>query len=163
VPLADLAAHQGATIRVGGAVTSIKGTLIVLADSSGSATLQLVGRAAPLAATLKTDDLVNATGLVLASAADLRVVIDDPANLARLPAPGQTTQPDLSAPSDASSSISADDYRPPGGHLAAANPAPSAPIGAFVIILGMSVLLVFGALAWKLGWSNRILSRWRRI
>jgi len=142
---------------VGGAVTGIDGALIVLADSSGSATLELVGRAAPLAATLAVDDLVNATGTVVADGDGLRVVIDDPAKLDRFPAPGQSTH------SAASSSITADDYRPPDNHLAAANPAPSGPIVAFLVVLGMSVLLVVGALAIRLGWPNRILSRLRRI
>jgi len=157
VPLAALSAYQGTTVRVGGAVTGIDGALIVLADSSGSATLELVGRAAPLAATLAVDDLVNATGTVVADGDGLRVVIDDPAKLDRFPAPGQSTH------SAASSSITADDYRPPDNHLAAANPAPSGPIVAFLVVLGMSVLLVVGALAIRLGWPNRILSRLRRI
>jgi hypothetical protein len=160
VPLADLAAHRGAAIRVGGAVASIDGTLVVLADSSGSATLQLVGRAAPLAATLALDDLVNATGTVVASPDGLRVVVDDPANLARIRAPGQRTAP---AASSASLAISADDYRPPDHHLAATNPGPPAPIVPFLVILGLSILLVIGALAVKLGWPNRLLSRLRRI
>lgn len=157
MPLADLAAHRGAAIRVGGAVARIDGTLVVLADSSGSATLQLVGRAAPLAATLAVDDLVNASGTVVADADGVRVVIDDPANLTRMRPAGQPT------PSAVQASIDAGDYMPPENHLVTATPVQTAPLVAFLVILGVSVLLVLGALAWRLGWSNRLISRLRRI
>jgi hypothetical protein len=157
VPLADLAAHRGAAIRVGGAVLRIDGRLVVLADSSGSATLELVGRAAPLAARLDVDDLVNATGTVVASPAGLRLQIDDPANLVRIPAPGQATY------AQASSSITADDYRLPDDQLATTSAPPTAATVVFLVILATSVVLVIGALAWRLGWPNRLLSRWRRI
>jgi hypothetical protein len=157
VPLADLAAHEGTAIRVGGAVTSVSGTLIVLADSTGSATLELVGRAAPLAATISIGDLVNATGTVVESESGLRVQVDDPAGLARIPAPGEET------PSQASSPITANDYRPPDDHLASANPPQTAPVVAFLVIFGMALLLVIGALAVRLGWPHRLLSRVRRI
>ena len=136
---------------VGGSVKSVEGTLVVLADASGDNTIELVGDAAPLAATLKVGDLVNATGKVGASG---HVIVADPADLVRVGVGGSTSAP---------ASIGAVDYQPQTHQIAGAQPAQIGPLVAFVAILGLTVLLVVGGLAWKLGWANRLVKRRGRI
>jgi hypothetical protein len=159
VPLAELSAHLGAQVRVGGAVARVDGALVVLADSSGSATLQLVGRAAPLAASLMPGDLVNASGTVTGGgSAQPRLVVDDPAALERVHAPITSGTPSAVAP------WSVTGYQPPASHeIAAAQPPSNAPILAFVAIVGLCLVLVLGAFAVKVGWANRLLRRVRPI
>jgi hypothetical protein len=146
VALADLAGHRGESVRVGGAGTGIDGTLITLADSSGIATLELQGAAAPLAATLHDGDLLNASGTV--SADGRRVIVNDPraitrgAGVALAPAQTQTGHPAADLP--------------PAHEQSAAGPPQIAPIVAFLAILGLTAALVIGAIAFKLGWPNRV-------
>ncbi|MEO8626257.1 MAG: lamin tail domain-containing protein, partial [Candidatus Limnocylindrales bacterium] len=144
VPLAELPLHKGAQVRVGGAVTQIYGNVIILADSSGSATLELIGLAAPLAESLRVGDLVNATGIV---GSDAHLTVSDPHDFQRVGA---------AASSDAPQSIDAVDYQPQTHQIEVAQPAQIGPLVAFLAILGLTVVVVVGALAVKLGWATRL-------
>jgi hypothetical protein len=158
VPLGELAAYQGATVRIGGLVTRVDGARLTVVDSSGSATIELTGEAAAVAATIAPNDLVNATGMVAGAGDSLRLVVDDQAGLTRLAARVAATPPDgLSlAPPVANEPASTGSG---GGQV----PAQSAPLLALLAILGVSLVLVIGAVAVKLGWLDRLAVRRRRI
>jgi len=130
-------------VLVGGAVMSIDGGIVVLANAAGESTIELVGDAAPLAATLSRGDLVNATGKVGANG---RVVVDDPAHLTRLGASSPTITPATPALAD---------YAPQTHQFAAPSAPQTGPLVAFAAVFGLTVLLVVGAFAVKLGWLNR--------
>lgn len=153
--------HPGPTgsqaTLVGGSVTSIAGTTIVLSDAAGDVTIELVGDAAPLAATLEVGDLVNAWGTI---AADGHLIVDDPGSLVHVAGLGGTSAARSARPSLA--------VQTPG--RATAGSPQTAPIVAVVIILGLGLLLVIGAFAVKLygpnrirSWPNRLKSRNTRI
>ena len=87
VALADVAAHVGATVLVGGTVVALDGPTVTIEDATASAVVRLVGDAAPLARLMTIGDLVNAAGRVERSvAAGLHVVVDDPSRVSILPA-----------------------------------------------------------------------------
>jgi hypothetical protein len=139
-------------------VSSIDGTVIVLADGQGDVTIELVGEAEPLAAMLHVGDLVNATGTMGASG---RLIVDDPGALVRVGGLGASRTPRSAGP--ASFVAQAPD-------LTAVRPAGSAPIVALAAILGLALALVIGAFALKLygpnrvrNWPNRLKSRITRI
>lgn len=144
----------GSQLLVGGTVTSVDGTSVVLTDASGESTIELVGDAAPLAATLSVGDLVNARGTLTS---DGHVIVDNPGDLVRLSADGATRAPQTANPVG---------FGPATHDFSAAQPTQQAQIGplvAFLVILGLAAVLVVGALAFKLGWPNWLKKRWRRI
>jgi hypothetical protein len=140
----DAQSDPGAVL-VGGVVARIDGAIVLLTAASGDNTVELVGDAAPLAATLRTGDLVNAIGKRAPSG---HVIVTDPADLVRVGAAGATT----TAPSPGFA-----DYIPQSNQFAnqTDNQPQAGPLVAFAAILGLSVVLVVGAFAWKLGWLNR--------
>jgi hypothetical protein len=148
---------------VGGEILSIDGATIVLSDASGEVTLELAGDAAPLAATLHVGDLVNASGTL--SADGRTVTVDDPAGIVR---GGGLTHASATASAIASAGSAEFVIGTPSQH--AAQPSQVAPIVAFAVILGLSVLVVVGAFAAKLygpnrvrNWANRLKTRFVRI
>ncbi|MDL2334689.1 MAG: lamin tail domain-containing protein [Chloroflexota bacterium] len=146
-----IASGTGSELVVGGLVTSVDGSIVVLTDASGDSTIELVGDAAPLVATLRIGDLVNARGTLHSNG---HVIVNNSADVVRLSADGATE------PSQTAKPVS---YGPATHDFAAAQPAQMGPLVAFLVILGLTVLLVVGAFAVKLGWANRLKKRWRRI
>jgi hypothetical protein len=106
----------------------------------------LTGLAAPLAATIEQGDLVNATGTV--SLDGRRVIVDDPAAVTRFGA---------SSPSGGPAETQAVAYSGPQSHqFAAGQPTQIGPLVAILAVLGLVFVLVVGAIAWRLGWANRL-------
>jgi hypothetical protein len=148
-------AAPGSELLIGGSVTSISGTVVVLSDATGDHAIELVGQAAPLAGTLEIGDLVNATATL---SADGRLIVEDPGALVRVDGLGNTGQPP---------SIGG-----PASHIPQMPPDPAAqtpqtaPVVAFGALFGLTLVLVIGAFAVKLSgpdrvrkWSNRLKSR----
>jgi hypothetical protein len=138
-------------LLVGGSVTSIDGTVVVLTDASGDSTIELVGDAAPLAAALRIGDLVNAKGTLQSNG---HVIVDNAADIVRVGAHQATDAPQTAKPVS---------YGPSTHDFAAAQPAQAGPLVTFLVVLGLTVLLVVGAFAVRLGWPNRLKRRLRRI
>jgi hypothetical protein len=82
VDLTDLAAHAGATVRVGGLVTELVPDGVVIHDGTAQGTVVLRGEAAELLPLIEPGDAINATGLVEAYEGVFAVVVTDPAGLA---------------------------------------------------------------------------------
>ena len=83
--LDDLEGHEDEVVTVGGVVTAIEGTAVLIDDGSAAVRLRLTGDAAALATTFALGDLINATGRVATDAAgELEVIVDDPAAVVRL-------------------------------------------------------------------------------
>jgi hypothetical protein len=89
VALADLAAYVGRSIRVGGRVERRDGARLVIADEAATAVIRLNGRAAILAPTIGTGELINALGEVERNASGgLEVRVDEPGQIERVAAGG---------------------------------------------------------------------------
>ena len=130
----------------------------MLTDASGEVTIELVGDAAALAATLHVGDLVNVSGTQLQNG---RLIVDDPAALVRVPGLTGSTSPQ---PAQQVVTGPQDPQQP------TAQAAQMAPIVAFGVIFGLTALLVIGAFAVKLygpdrarNWANRLKARFVRI
>jgi len=86
VTFADLAAHEGARVAVGGSVTSVDGSRIVLDDGTASAVIRLVGDAQAMSRLVSSGDLVNVVGTVQRNAAGgLEVAVDEPQAIRWIP------------------------------------------------------------------------------
>jgi len=154
---------DAAEYLVGGTVLSIEGTSLVLRDASGNVTIELVGEAATLAATLHVGDLVNASGIM---DADGHLIVDDPGSMVRLAGLGGSGDPrsaDPTIPGDPASLV-------PQAHQQAAQTPQMAPIAALGALFGLTLMLVIGALAVRLygpnrvrEWPNRVKKRSVRI
>jgi hypothetical protein len=139
--LADVAAHLGERVTIGGTVTAIDGARLTIDDGSSVAVVRLVGDAGAMASLVAIGDLVNATGVVDRNAdGGLEVAVDDPAAFTWLAAleAGATPFALASASPDPSFAV-------------AALSDPGAPVdttaAAVGVLLVASVLLLVGALA----------------
>jgi DNA/RNA endonuclease YhcR with UshA esterase domain len=101
--LHDIAAHIGATVQVGGLVTSLEAGGVRIDDGTGTARIVLDGEAAMLVALLSPGDAVTVTGTV-EQRDEAVVVVADPGALTLAGDPAAMA-PDASpeAPSEASS------------------------------------------------------------
>ena len=85
--LADLAAHQGERVTIGGTVTAVDGARITVDDGSSIAVIRLFGDASAMVSLVAIGDLVNATGVVDRNATGgLEIAVDDPAGFTWLAA-----------------------------------------------------------------------------
>jgi hypothetical protein len=80
IPLASLADHLGATVRVGGLVTAVDPAGIRLDDGTATVLLAFEGPAADLASLLQPGDALDATGTPVARD-ELVLVVTDPAGV----------------------------------------------------------------------------------
>ncbi len=97
VDLADLAAHAGREVHVGGLVVAIEDRGIRLDDGTAIARIVLAAAAADLLPVLRPGDAVNATGVVEIGDAALNetvVVVSDPSSVALLGDLGDLGSPD---------------------------------------------------------------------
>jgi hypothetical protein len=79
VTFADLAAHEGAVVAVGGSVVSVDGSRVVLDDGTASGVVRLAGDARAMATLISAGDLVNVVGTVERNAAGgLEIAVSDP-------------------------------------------------------------------------------------
>ena len=86
--ISSLAGHVGEVVRIGGRITAIASGVITIDDGTGQAAVRLTGQAAALADGLHPTEIVNVVGTVTQTAAGgIEVVVDDPAAVARIPAP----------------------------------------------------------------------------
>jgi hypothetical protein len=147
VALADLAAHEGQLVRVGGEVQQRDGARLIIADVSATAVVRLSGEAVPLAEIVERGDMINAIGEVERNAAGgLEVVVADSRLMVR------TTSGPLS-PADRPSSIPPAAQRPPNSA--------QAPLGDDQS--GNVALLAIVAACVLLGSSGLLLARGRRL
>jgi len=139
---------DAAEYLVGGTVTSIEGTVLVLTDASGAVTIQLVGEAAALAETLHVGDLVNATGIMNA---DGHLIVNDPGSMVRLASlgSGDPRSADPTDPGDPASLV-------PQALQQAAHTPQMTSILAFGALFGLTVVVVIGAFAVRLYGPNRV-------
>jgi len=141
-----LSEHVGETVRVGGRIVSVSGTVVTVEDGTGQAAVRLNGSAASLAGQLRTGDLVNITGTVARTASGgLEIGVTDAAGLARIPAPAS-----LAAASDALAASSAAAAGPPlGGDdtTPVASSGSSAPLLAVALLLGVLGAALIGVVA----------------
>ncbi len=143
--LDDLEGHEDEVVTVGGVVTAIDGTAVLIDDGSASVRLQLTGDAAALASRFVLGDLLNATGRVATDASgQLEVVVDDPGaveRLARLTAGATAT---------GEATESSGSMLPPVGELPSktgAQPATATAELTALALFGASIVLIVGVLA----------------
>jgi hypothetical protein len=140
VALADLAAHVGATVRVGGLVAAVDGTDVVLDDGTASAVLVLQGDAADLASLLAPGDAVNAAGTAQLRDGDPVLIVTDQSAVSLLG--------DLDGTHDASASPDAFGVAAPGADTGAPDPndlggaMPAGARGGAPVVAGLVGLLV---------------------
>jgi hypothetical protein len=91
VDLARLADHVGQTVRVGGLVANLEPDGFTLDDGTAEGRVALAGAAAEYLSLLEPGDAINATGRVVEDGDGFRVVVDDPAGLARIGDPSGAT------------------------------------------------------------------------
>ncbi len=85
IDLADLGAHPGELVRVGGFVSSVSGAGLQLDDGTGIGNVRLEGDALDIGSTIETGETLNVTGSVERTAAGGSVVVvRDPAMVARV-------------------------------------------------------------------------------
>ena len=121
--------------------------MVLLTAASGDVTIELVGDAAPLAATLKVGDLVNATGDVRS---DGHVIVAERADLVRIAANGANSA------TQAAQTATPVAFGPTTHQFTPTQSSPIAPLVALLAILGLVGALVVGALAIKLSGRNRV-------
>ncbi len=84
VDLAELAAHLGETVRVGGLIIDLEADGVTIDDGTAVALVLLVDAAAEHLPLLEPDDAINATGRIERRGAGFAVVVRDPAGIARV-------------------------------------------------------------------------------
>jgi hypothetical protein len=139
VDLADIAAHVGQRVRVGGLVRELVPDGFVLDDGTASGMVVLRGDAVELLPLLEPGDAVNASGMVQEVAGELVVVVSDAGSLALA---GDLRAADASAPAELESPASGG----PGGGTTAADvgelPGASPGLTGLGTVLAISVLSV---------------------
>jgi outer membrane biosynthesis protein TonB len=97
VDLADLAAHTGERVRVGGLVTDLETGGLRLDDGTATALVLVEGEAAELLPLIEPGDAINVSGTVAEVGGEPAVRVTDPAGIALAAAPtaadGGTTAP----------------------------------------------------------------------
>jgi hypothetical protein len=96
VDLADLSAHVGSVVRVGGLVTELLADGFLLDDGTAIGRIALVGAAAEYLPLLEPGDALNATGRVERDGEEYRVLVEDAAGIVRVGDP--TLEPIAAAP-----------------------------------------------------------------
>jgi len=144
--ISSLSEHVGETVRIGGRIVSVSGTVVTVEDGTGQAAVRLSGGAASLVGQLRAGDLVNITGNVARTASGgLEIGVTDAAGLARIPAPAS-----LAAASDAlAASTAAAGALPLGGDdtTPVASSGSSAPLLAVALLLGVLGAALIGVVA----------------
>jgi len=85
VDLADIGAHLGELVRVGGSVAATRVDGVTLDDGTGQADARFVGEAGALLDSIEPGDVLNVTGTVVRTGdAAPAVVVSDPAGISRV-------------------------------------------------------------------------------
>jgi hypothetical protein len=144
VDLASLADHVGRTVRVGGLVAALEPDGFTLDDGTAVGRVALGGAAAEYLPLLEPGDAVNAIGRVVEDGEGFRVVVEDPAGIARVGDPSTAT---ITAASGATgidpvgqTATEAQGSRLAGGLLGIADPGGLGVLGA--VLIGLASVAV---------------------
>lgn len=155
IALADLGAHLGSTVRVGGLVRSIEADGVQLDDGTATGALILEGPAADLLVLLQPGDALNATGTA-EDRGDAVLVVSDPAAVVLLGDLGTDDEPS-GDPVDAAAGV----VPSPDGSATPATLEPASSRGREPLVAGFVAVLLGGALAGTLAARRAALGRRR--
>jgi hypothetical protein len=157
VALADLAAHLGTTVRIGGIVASVNDGTVEVDDGTASATIVLEDDAADLDRLLQPGDALNATGIPDARDGVV-LVVTDPSMVVLVGDLGNGEEPS-GDPAFAPAGI--DVLPSDDGSTVLSGPEPAASRGREPLVAGLAGMLIAAGLAAAAATRRAIVARRR--